>query len=56
MVTTVALLVMLAATAVMFAVPEVFVGVQTTGLVSESQVPAQTSPPVETVAIAVLSL
>jgi len=55
-VTTVALLVMPAATAVILAVPAVFVGVQTTGVVRESQVPAQIRPLAEIVAIAVLLL
>ena len=56
MVTTVGLLVMPTATAVMFAVPAVFAGVQTTGALNESHVPAHTSPLWETVATAVLSL
>ena len=50
------MLVMLDAVAVMLTVPEAVAGVQTTGVVSESQVPAQTRPPVETVAKAVLLL
>ena len=51
-----ALLVMPAATAVMLAVPAVLVGVQTMGVVSETQVPAQIKPVAEMVAIAVLPL
>ena len=46
--TTVAALVIPAAVAVMLAAPARVAGVQTTGVVRESQVPAQTRPLLET--------